>query len=138
MAFDRTWAINYLQDRYAAIASKARVNATDTSDGYKSVLDNSLTLLGFSDDELPSAIPSDDKLKDYKAILEYYALDKFYFNFSVQSDTTFTNPGINSKRSGFFKNIEKLKNDAAATVAGLGYDVPSDDAWQESYLYYYK
>lgn len=133
---DRAWAIAYIEDNYAPIARKARIDNTDTSTGYKGILDNTFKQLGIAVADLNTAAVDDTLQDKLQALLTYYTLDKAYINFSVQTDTTFTNPGINSKKSIFFKNIKELLNRAKSEVQVLGYDV--GDADYRLLAYYYE
>ena len=117
---NRSEAVTYLSETFAAIASDLTVTATDDAAGYKTPIDAALRLIGTAEGDIATADITSD-VTGYLAALDYTALLRFQRMRGIRVDISVGEPAVDKKRSQSFKNLAELLAQAkdAAIAAGV-------------------
>ncbi len=116
---DRATALSYLSNEFSEQLSDTGMVATDTSNGFGPVIDNSLRECGYSRIQWPTADVPDISEGRYVAFLEFYALRRFS-KLLAQNINIGTN-GTNVSLKGAFDNVKSLLDAATAHVKLYGF-----------------
>jgi hypothetical protein len=129
----RDEAVRYLSAEFSSLEALTGTVAADHPDGYQTVIDNSLRGMGVEEADLSAAVVEID-VEDYLALLDYYALRRFWRILSTRADIEVD--GVPIKRSQYFAQVKELLNDAAQIVAskGLVPDAVGSDGFEMGYI----
>lgn len=120
----RATALDYLQNEYQEMATEVSFDSEQALRAYGIVIDQALRLLGYQEDELPTADTRPDESTAYLAALDYFALARFARVFSIRTDAFVS--GLSVSQSQAFGQVTYLKVEAAQRLAGLGFS-PEDE-----------
>lgn len=131
---NRTAATTWLTERYRELVTYAKFSAQNTTDCYNGAIDMSLLQLGYDESVLATTdVPSSNGLK-YRALLNYYVLDRFATLLSIQFDVAAGQGAIKADRSQAFDRVNVLKSQAAAELTQYGINVGSVESAQIGWL----
>jgi hypothetical protein len=125
MSYTRVQAATYLASRYAKLITLVGQTSTaqDAPLGFQLVIDEALRALSVSESDLAAYEVEDGTVKNYLALLRYFALDKFLTDLSISA--SWSVDGESADDSKVFANVQKLLEAAKSEVQSLGYVVDS-------------
>lgn len=125
---DRQSALTYLTDEYSAFATEAKLVDPALTSAYNTAIDQSLRLLSVQESDLATADVDQPNVVKYYALLDYFALDRFFKTFSLRFDVGVGNGALNAKRSQTADQTKLLLEMAENKLANLGIVIGSATA----------
>ena len=117
----RQASLSYLSRKFKNLINESGFKPDEAEECFGLAVDNAWRELGEPEDVIAALAVNIDQgqIKDYLALLEYFALKQFTFDFSNRIDTA---PDLlPTKRSQIWDHTKALLNDALADISARGY-----------------
>jgi hypothetical protein len=125
VAFTRTQATAFLQERYGHVAADANLRPEDNALGWKPVIDHALRLVGTAASSVTSGVEvSDDDLDAFIPALQVAALWHFLGIYALRVNVAGGMPQQSAQEGRIFDNLQALYAMAAADLAAQGITPP--------------
>jgi hypothetical protein len=122
MSYTRDQAASYLARTFSALVTfTGQTSVEDDTAGFGLVIDDALRTLGVAESDLATYEVESSQVKDYLALLRYYALNAF--SFGASTGTSWSVLGESANNTYVFANLEKMLDRAKAEAESLGYTV---------------
>jgi hypothetical protein len=118
---ERADALIHLQNQFAPLASVVDQPTTDSAAGYGPALDQALRKLGYTADQLATAVVPDADVLDYLTLAEYYALERYALWFTVAVDEERQFGSGTRRRDNLAGKVTALLTERRAALTELGY-----------------